>query len=66
MPLGSHHDETGMLLRDAHGLLLVRDDGGRWRLETETAAAALAGRRVRVAGVRRGFDRLSVETITPC
>jgi hypothetical protein len=66
MALGSHHQDSGMLLRDAHGLVLLRDDRGRGRLKVDQEAASLAGRRVRVAGVRTGFDLLSVETIAPC
>ncbi len=33
MPLGSRHDEAGLLMREAGSLILQRDDGGRWRLE---------------------------------
>jgi hypothetical protein len=66
MPIGSGHDETGILMKDKGCLLLLRDDGGRWRLEADPAHFRLAGRRVRVIGVRTGFDTLSVETIDPC
>lgn len=66
MPLGSSHDETGLLLREGRFLILRRDDGGRWRLDADPDAEKLLGRRVRVEGVRSGFDLLDVRRITPC
>jgi hypothetical protein len=66
MPIGSRHDETGLLMKEERCLLLMCDDGGRWRLDTDPDVAALAGRRVRITGVRTGFDLLAVETVTPC
>lgn len=59
------HDETGLLLRGASGLVLSRDGGGSWQLDAPRSAEALVGRRVRVTGQRIGFDRLSVDTLTP-
>lgn len=65
MPLGSIHDETGLLLREKGWLILRRDDGGRWRLEVD-GAEHMFGQRVRVEGVRSGFDELTVRRITRC
>lgn len=66
MPLGSRHDEAGLLLREGGALILQRDDGGRWRLDADPASEALLGKRVRVIGVRSGFDLLDVATIERC
>lgn len=41
----------------------MRDDGGRWRLDVGTRGHALVGKRVRVEGVRAGFDLLDVLSI---
>ncbi len=43
--------------------VLMLDGGGRWRLELDPGYEAWLGRRVRVEGVRSGFDRIDVETI---
>ena len=64
MPLWTEHIETGRLGRERNGLVLLRDDGGRWRLETMIDAGPLLGCRVRVSGVRCGFDVLDVQTMT--
>lgn len=66
MPLGSKHDETGLLLREGVWLVLQRDDGGRWRLDTTSTAERLLGHRVRVQGTRGGFDILDVTKIERC
>lgn len=63
MPLGAAHDETGLLLRERHWLILQRDDGGRWRLDADPAIERYLGRRVRLTGERSGFDRLAVQSI---
>ncbi len=65
VPLGTFHVEDGLLLRQRGGLILQRDDGGRWRLTTEPDAEQHLGRRVRVEGVRSGFDMLDVSRIVP-
>ena len=65
MPRGTQHTETGLLLEDAPLLVLDRDGGGRWRLDAPQSAAKLVGQRVRLTGVRDGFDLLAVETIEP-
>ncbi|WP_339348675.1 DUF5818 domain-containing protein [uncultured Sphingomonas sp.] len=61
MPIGSRHDETGLLLREGRALTLQRDGGGRWRLDAPHKLEKLSGCRVRVIGVRDGFDLLAVE-----
>lgn len=63
MPLGSEHVEDGLLLREGGWIVLRRDDGGRWRLDLARRHEELLGRRVRVEGVRSGFDLLDVRRI---
>jgi hypothetical protein len=65
VPLGSFHAEDGLLLRQRGWLILQRDDGGRWRLEIDDAEHML-GQRVRVEGIRSGFDVLEVKRISRC
>ncbi len=64
--MGPRHDEMGLLRRDRGTLILLRDEGGRWRLETGRRAEAMVGRRVRIVGTRVGFDLLAVSKIDPC
>jgi hypothetical protein len=64
MPIGSFYIETGLLLRQRGGLILQRDDGGRWRLDANLEAEQLLGQRVRIEAVRSGFDLLDVSRIT--
>ena len=68
MPIGSHHVETGWLNDDAGQLVLKRDGGGRWRLDvsllTRWQSRHLIAKRVRVTGIRDGFDLLAVRAIT--
>jgi len=63
MPIGSEHIEEGLLLRERGELILRRDDGDGWRLRLDEPAEALPGSRVRVHGVRSGFDLLDVVRI---
>ena len=65
MPQGSRHSLEGLLLRGHGRLILQKDDGGRWRLDVERTAERWLGRRVRVDGIRNGFDELLVERIAP-
>jgi len=65
VPLGSLHDEAGLLLHEKNWLILRRDDGGRWRLDVDGVEHML-GQRVRVEGVRSGFDELTVRRIMKC
>ena len=66
MPRGSFHIETGLLLRQRGRLILLREDGGIWRLSADAEADQLLGRRVRLEGIRIGFDLLDVTRIAPC
>ncbi|MCB4860365.1 MAG: DUF5818 domain-containing protein [Sphingobium sp.] len=65
MPLGSHHQEAGLLLRGPRGLVLKLDDGGEWRLDAPRSAEHHIGQRVHIEGTRDGFDLLAVERIAP-
>lgn len=64
MPLGSPHDETGLLLREGRWLTLQRGAGGRWRLDVDRGAERMFGQRVRGVGVRSGFDLLDLRRIS--
>ena len=63
MSIGSHHVETGLLVRDGHMLVLKRDEGGRWRIDPDRKSEKLVGERVRIKGTRVDFDILHVATI---
>lgn len=65
MPRASQHDETGTVVRERGELVLLRDDGGRWRLDAPLTAESYVGRRIRVIGVRSGFDLLDVPSFMP-
>lgn len=65
MPLGSQHDETGLLVREGYWLVLQRDEGGRWRLDANRKAERMLGQRVRIVGIRSSFDLLDVTRIEP-
>lgn len=66
MPRGTCHTETGLLLMDGPMLVLDRDAGGRWRLDAPRSAAKFLGQRVKLTGIRDGFDLLAVEKIERC
>lgn len=63
MPLGTFHAEEGLLLRQRGGVILQRDDGGRWRLEADGNTERNLGRRVKAEGLRTDFDVLQVSRI---
>jgi hypothetical protein len=65
MPKGSRHVETGLLLEGQRptNLILQRDDGGVWQLDASAAVWAFLGKRVRICGLRAGFDLLEVEHV---
>lgn len=65
MPRGTEHVEEGMLLMDRGQLVLERAYGGTWRLDAGWRARKLLGRRVRITGIRDGFDLLAVMSVTP-
>jgi hypothetical protein len=64
MPVGTFHIETGLLLQQRGGLILQRDDGGRWRLDADRDIEKFLGQRVRVKAIRSGFDLLDVSRVT--
>ena len=66
MPVGKFHSEEGLLLRQRGRLILQKDRGGFWTLEADPAAARMLGLRVRVEGVRSGFNALDVARIVRC
>ncbi|HEX8556001.1 MAG TPA: DUF5818 domain-containing protein [Sphingomonas sp.] len=52
------------MLLEHHGALVVDvTGGGTWRLDAGRRARRLLGQRVRIVGVRDGFDLLFVEQI---
>lgn len=61
MPRGTHHEITGTLLEQRGELVLDVAGGGTWRLDAGWKARRLLGMRVKVLGVRDGFDLLAVE-----
>jgi Protein of unknown function (DUF5818) len=63
--VGSHIEESGLLLQGGSGLILRRDDGGQWRLDAPRKANRLIGRRVTIKAKRSGFDLLDVDMIYP-
>lgn len=65
MPRGSRHCETGLLLRGDLGLVLRLDGGGEWQLEAPGKAERYIGQRVRIEGIRDGFDLLAVTKLEP-
>lgn len=60
IPRGTAHKPVGLLLRHGASLILRVDDGGEWRLDAPARAGKSVGRRVRVTGVREGFDLLAI------
>lgn len=67
MARGDACDEMGWIEQADHGLILRVQGGGWWRLDfgwrSERKARRLVGQRVRVMGVRDGFNTLAVRTI---
>lgn len=67
MPMGAFHDETGRLNYHDGEYALRMDGGGTWHLEMSfwksRSAQKFAGKRVRIQGVRTGFNVLSVDRI---
>jgi hypothetical protein len=66
MPIGKFYAEEGLLLQQRGKPILQRDDGGFWILEVDRGAEELLGQRVRVEGVRSGFNSLEVSRIVKC
>lgn len=65
MPLETRHEDTGLLLEHRGQLVLERDEGGTWRLDAGRKAWKLLGLRVRIVGIRSGFDLLDVKKVEP-
>lgn len=67
MPRGTRHELVGLLLRDGDTPVLQIAGGGMWRLDLGIGATwrarRLFGLRVRVQGIRDGFDILAVDVI---
>lgn len=66
MPRGSIHSESGILIERDGRLGLYLDDGGTWRLDPngrERLVRRLLGYRVRIKGIRDGFDLLAVQSV---
>lgn len=63
MPIGKRHELIGLLLENHGGLILDVDGGGTWRLDARPGDRTLLGQRVRVDGIRDGFDLLAVKRI---
>lgn len=49
--IGSHIEETGRLVREGGGFVLLRDKGGRLRLDLHRVPVDQVERQVRVSGV---------------
>lgn len=60
---GTRYRLEGLLLSSRRGPVLQIDDGGTWALDLNSDARDLLGRRVRIEGIRSGFDRIDVEWI---
>jgi hypothetical protein len=56
-------DETGMLVRDGGGFALVRDAGGRYRLDLRRVPVDEVEKRVRVIGALVGDGLVEVEGV---
>jgi hypothetical protein len=65
MPIGKFHSEEGLLLKQRGRAILQRDDGGFWMLQVDDPDE-LFGLRVRVEGIRSGFNSLEVSRIVRC
>ncbi len=60
---GTRYRLEGLLLSSERGPVLQIDDGGTWALDLNNDAQDLLGRRVRIEGLRSGFDRIDVDWI---
>jgi hypothetical protein len=65
VPIGKFHAEEGLLLMQRGRAILQRDGGGFWILEVDEPQLLL-GQRVRVEGIRSGFNALEVSRIVRC
>lgn len=60
IPLGTIHEESGLLLEDRDAPVLIRHDGGTWRLRAFPRWRDFLGKRVHLRGQREAFDALQV------
>ena len=65
MPLGAPLDLTGTLLRDGRRLILTMSDGGEWIVAPPlfTRIEHVLGQRVRVTGIRGGFNLIDASRL---
>lgn len=63
MPKGTREELTGLLLAGNIYPVLRMADGGEWRLDINQRYRHFLGQRVRVTGLRSGFDLLDVQSI---
>lgn len=63
MPIGTQHEIVGVLRNGQEGLVVEVNEGGTWRLDAGWQARRLIGHRVRIVGIRDGFDLLAVKSI---
>ena len=61
MPRGTRHVVVGTLRMTRLGPVVKMAGGGRWQVDIQGRWRRHLGRRVRVEGVRTGFDLLAVE-----
>lgn len=61
----TRHELTGILLENGLYPILRVSDGGEWRLDILKRHKHLLGTRVKVVGIRDGFDLLAVDHIEP-
>lgn len=66
MSIEKFHTEEGLLLQQRGRLILQQDGGGFWVLDADPPAEQLLGCRVRVEGIRSGFNSLEVSRIVKC
>lgn len=61
---GTRYRLEGLLLNSKRGPVLQIDSGGVWALDADDVRH-LFGQRVRLEGIRSGYDRIDVEWIGP-
>lgn len=65
MMIGTHIEETGIIIRDGSGYALRRDLGGRYRLDLHRVAGEHVDERVRITGTIVEDGLVDVDTIKP-
>lgn len=64
MSIGHAVDVCGVMLREGRRTNLYVDGGGYWELDLLARHLRFVGQRVRVQGVRSGFNRIDVERLS--